>query len=138
MSKGEKFCAFVKSWWPMVIILGAVVGFGVRLELGLVKAGEAKKMAEQNQAINAKLASIVAANDAKLQVYLEVMGFDEEIAREWARMPRKCTTDSTGAPILWEPWLEVKHDLDVGIRFMVNDSLDVLIDTLWDFREAKK
>jgi hypothetical protein len=127
----------IKKYKEIILIGLMVLGFGWWLRTIDATAGEAKKMAEQNAQINAKLSAIVVESNTKLQVYLEIMGFDDEAAREWAEMPRKCPTDTLGHPIIWEPWLEVKEGLDVGIRYMVNDSLDVLIDTLWDFREAE-
>ena len=101
-------------------------------------AGEAKSIMEQQTSINAKLTAIVTANSTKLEVYFEIMGFDDEQAREWAKMPRSMPVDTLGQPVEFEPWLEVSEDLEVGVRFMVDDSANVLMDTLWNLKDKKK
>jgi len=81
---------------------------------------------------------MVIESNTKLAVYLELMGFDDDQARMWSAMPRSIPLDSLGKPISMEPWLEVREELQVGIRLMVDDSATVMIDTLWDFRRAKR
>jgi hypothetical protein len=102
-------------------------------------AGEAKSIMEKQTEINAKLEKIISATRTELEVYLKVYGFDDEIAREWSRMLRDVPTDEQGRPIAWRPWLEVTYDTSdvpvAGVRYMVDDSSNVLIDTLWDFRD---
>lgn len=128
----------LKDYWQIVVICVAVLGFGWWLKTIDTKASEAKEIAKQQADINAKLTAIVIENDTKLGVYLELMGFDEEIAREWATYPREAPHDSNGAPIPFDPWLVTDAELKVGVRHMFDDSDRVLLDTLWDFSEVKK
>ena len=135
----------IKEYRDIVLIVLAVVGFAWYLRTIDAKASEGMTMAQQQvqtnkqqSDINAKLTAMVIESNTKLAVYLELMGFDDDQARMWSAMPRSIPLDSLGKPISMEPWLEVREELQVGIRLMVDDSATVMIDTLWDFRRAKR
>lgn len=96
-------------------------------------ASDAKSIMEKQTSINEELKKANEGIKTKLEVYLEVYGFDDSLARIWNKMPRKMPKDSLGRPIPWEPWLETGSPYHTGIRFMVDDSADILIDTLWHF-----
>jgi hypothetical protein len=128
----------LKDYWWVLLVFGAVAGWlwdywGVRAD-----ASDAKQAIQQQADINAKLTAIVIQNDTKLGVYLELMGFDDSIAREWSELQREAPHDTNGVPIPWDPWLVTDDELQVGCRYMFNDSDRVLVDTLWNFRKAKK
>jgi hypothetical protein len=129
--------AKIKDYWQIITIALGVLVFGWWLKGIDTKASEAKEIARQQADISAKLSAIVIQNDTKLGVYLELMGFDDSIAREWAELPRTAPHDSLGKPIPWEPWLRTDSALQVGERMMFNDSGTVLIDTIWSFRSKK-
>lgn len=130
--------AKLKDYWLVVGIAVSVLAFGWWLRMVDAKAGEAKSIAIQQAEINAKLSAVVLANDVKLSVYLELMGFDDSIAREWSTFPREPQKDSMGRPEMWSPWLEMDSGLQVGVRYMLDDSLELLVDTLWDMRPKDK
>jgi len=137
--------ARLKDYWQIVVIALAVVSFGgwlthqqFQIEAAEKTANDAQEIAKQQADISAKLSAIVIQNDTKLGVYLEIMGFDDSVAREWGELPRSASHDSLGNAIPWVSWLETDSVLQVGVRYMFNDSGRVLVDTLWDFREKAK
>ena len=128
-----------KVWREGGFIVGVVLVFLAWNDMKAT-AGEAKEIMEQQVEINAKLTKLIGDNqdeiraaNTRLEVYLKVYGFDDDIARAWSQMPRDVPTDSAGMVIPWEPWLEVDSLVPPkwGVRYMVDDSGHVLTDTLW-------
>jgi hypothetical protein len=131
--------------WKEALFIAAVVGVVWRFNGVAADAEEAKTIMQQQVDINSKLAALIEdASDktdevnTKLKVYLELYGFDDSTAANWATMPRQAPHDTLGNGIPWTPWIETDSALAVGVKCMFNDSGRVLVDTLWSFRKAKK
>lgn len=135
----------IKDYWQIVTICVAVLAFGWWLKNIDAKAEEARSAARQQAEINVKLTALIVSQDkemaeanARLQVYLELMGFSDSTAQAWAAMPREAPHDSLGKPVPWVEWLRTDSGLSVGEALMFDDSGTVLVQPLWDFRSEGK
>lgn len=127
----------LKRYKEIIVIAVMVLAFGSWLNAIDTKATYASNAVDKLAENQSLLTAIVASNDTKLSVYLEIMGFDKDKAMEWATMPRTTPLDSLGKPIPDAPWIVVSDDLKSGVMLKVNDSLEVQVDTLWNFKETK-
>lgn len=134
-------------WLISAIVVGALaLGAGAyRIKVAFAAIEDAQSTAQEaldlhkGQAdINRALTALVKESNTKLEVYLELMGFDQDEARRWAALPREPEVDSLGRIYLDRPWLHLPDGLELGVLFMVHraedDSARILVDTLWDTR----
>ena len=109
------------------------------LEKAQSTAQQALDLHEGQAKINQALTALVKENNTKLEVYLELMGFDQDEARRWAALPREPEMDSLGRIYLDRPWLYIGEALELGVMFIVRRdpataSARIFVDTLWGAR----